>query len=770
MIRRLTHVKDFRCFQGWRSESGAIDFQRLNLIYAPNGTGKSTLAALLTGVPQDPQWRHGMKITVERSDGTHATIGSAGDPFWDDVRVFSAEYVRANIRFDVEDGDGAPALMYLGERSIERQERHEAAEKRIRELTSELDDVRGQHTREIRLRDRLGTDKARDVGTALAGAAPGFNRGFDRRKVWAALKGGLIPLDELAATETEDRHLIDGAPREKLTPLGIGPISAATLRTGVVEVLARTATSNMIAELRDNRAWADWVQHGVELHRDRAECLLCGSEMTPERLVRLDEHFDEGYTRLQQAISTLQEEVSVLQAQAQAMSQRIPAAQLLHTDLRQRYERETKHFEKNREDFLLCLESQVQALESKKAAPFSAQRPPEAVGTPTLEPVGLDEVIAEHNRRTDTFLADRAAAAAREFHRMLHPIAAQKREHDSTIEELDERVRGMEAELERCRAVLRETHQEELDPYHFLQRLNDDISSLLGHRELVFDYRDQRYQVLRAGEPARNLSEGEKTAIALLYFLQSLEEQGRALKNTVVVVDDPVSSLDERLMFGVYSELQTRLDPGVHCRQLIVLTHSYEFLRHWAKDLKRGKTPEKRRENATLHWMKSVEQDRVGATAARRPVLVSDDLEGPQAKILESEYFHLFRRAALGLLEARTGKSIDADIRIATSVPNDARKLLEQFLGFKFPMQAPNFTNLAEKLSADSQRRTRLVRFLHGKSHNRPGGGFRPVANAEATTVITDVFALMHEADPEHYVQMCRALGLADECDRLRGL
>ncbi|WP_370634696.1 AAA family ATPase [Nocardiopsis sp. MT53] len=66
---------------------------------------------------------------------------------------------------------------------------------------------------------------------------------------------------------------------------------------------------------------------------------------------------------------------------------------------------------------------------------------------------------------------------------------------------------------------------------------------------------------MRHGEPARHLSEGEKTAIALLCFLQSLEERGRELSSTVVVVDDPVSSLADELTYGVYSTLTTRLDP-----------------------------------------------------------------------------------------------------------------------------------------------------------------------------------------------------------------
>ncbi len=39
-------------------------------------------------------------------------------------------------------------------------------------------------------------------------------------------------------------------------------------------------------------------------------------------------------------------------------------------------------------------------------------------------------------------------------------------------------------------------------------------------------------------------SEGERTAIAFLYFLKSLQDKSFDLANGIVVIDDPVSSLD----------------------------------------------------------------------------------------------------------------------------------------------------------------------------------------------------------------------------------
>ena len=52
--------------------------------------------------------------------------------------------------------------------------------------------------------------------------------------------------------------------------------------------------------------------------------------------------------------------------------------------------------------------------------------------------------------------------------------------------------------------------------------LNTDICAYLGRKELTFEIQGTGYQISRNGIVAKNLSEGEKTAISFLYFLKSL--------------------------------------------------------------------------------------------------------------------------------------------------------------------------------------------------------------------------------------------------------
>lgn len=772
MIKRITNVANFRCYQGWKEHPDAVDFQRLNLVYAPNGTGKSTLATLLSGVPEDPEWSHGMKavIQTDHEGNTREKVDSAGHWIWDNVRLFSADYVRRNLRFDVEDsGTGAPALMYLGEPRIELKERREQAQRRIEALGPQIKDLQKRRNREQRKREELCRGLGRRANKELFSANDRFSRAFNRSHVEKALEGPRTSLEDLDRCEEQDRALIHG-PAWK--PVGVTAQSDPSIRDlhgRLAELLARTVASEVIADLAADRAHSEWVRDGLALHGDRGTCLFCESPVGEERRRRLERHFDESYTRLQGEIGALEQEIGRLRQWFGELPAGLPAGEQLFEHLRERYGDALKRVRSGVDDLLLSLKLFEQVLVEKKGAMFTALAVPADVETLTVDLGDLRGILEEHDRGTRTRDLDRSGAAEREFERMLHGIDEAWRDHRSHQKSLDREIEEHQDALAECQEILLETPQEGPDPQHFLPLLNLDIRGLLRHEELTFGYEDGHYRVMRSGSPARDLSEGEKTAIALLYFLQSLTERGRDLKQTIVVVDDPVSSLDDHLMYGVYSTLATRLEPGKLCRQLFVFTHSTQFLRHWSRDLLRG-APDVRRAHATLHFMKSVDHpDRDGSgRTTRQPVLDPVDLESPVATILGADYLLLFHRAAWDLLEATQGTCVTADIRLATSTPNDARKLLEHFLHFKAPRQATNLTEAVKYvLRGDPVRADRLMKFLNHHSHGTFGEGDGQILDFRGREVISDVFTLMREHDRNHFEGVCHRLRLTEYMDRL---
>ena len=108
------------------------------------------------------------------------------------------------------------------------------------------------------------------------------------------------------------------------------------------------------------------------------------------------------------------------------------------------------------------------------------------------------------------------------------------------------------------------------------EELNEDIHKYLGHSDLSLQIKETGYAVTRRGVPAESLSEGETTAIALLYFLKALRDRRFNHEEGIVVLDDPVSSLDANALFLAFGFIKERTkDVG----QLFILTHNFSLFR-----------------------------------------------------------------------------------------------------------------------------------------------------------------------------------------------
>src|SRR5690554_7342213 len=87
------------------------------------------------------------------------------------------------------------------------------------------------------------------------------------------------------------------------------------------------------------------------------------------------------------------------------------------------------------------------------------------------------------------------------------------------------------------------------------EELNTTLKVLLHRNDIKIEIRNDKFTLERSGFPANNLSEGEKSAIAFAYFLTELKalrnDNPPKLPNTIIFIDDPISSLDSNHIFQV---------------------------------------------------------------------------------------------------------------------------------------------------------------------------------------------------------------------------
>jgi wobble nucleotide-excising tRNase len=388
------------------------------------------------------------------------------------------------------------------------------------------------------------------------------------------------------------------------------------------------------------------------------------------------------------------------------------------------------------------LESLLPALKDKAQKPFqSIDRSFELVTGNVSVISDLNAVISNHNQETDEFQT--AISAARtEIEEAL--VAQSLTEYQQKKNEVDVVATVLQAASNKAAALKTEVREIEKDIEEHRRpadELNADIRSYLGRDELTFEIQGSGYQISRNGAPAQNFSEGEKTAIAFLYFLKSLGDKSFSLKDGIVVIDDPVSSLDSNALFHAFGFMKDRTkDAG----QLFILTHSHPFFRqvkNWFHHLP-NKNKKDVRPGRFYMLTSNVNSGNRSSSISKLDSLLYE---------YESEYHYLF-----SLVYEAANSEEEAGLQQNYHLPNIARRLLESFLAFRQPLKSGKLPQQLDLIDFDVAKKTRILRFLNTYSHagQISDPEHDPSILIETKQVLIDLLFLIQKDDDRHFDQM----------------
>jgi len=327
----------------------------------------------------------------------------------------------------------------------------------------------------------------------------------------------------------------------------------------VAQLLKTTVFSEAIQTLKADPELAEWARHGLRLHRDRKSerCLFCEQPLPKNRLDALEAHFSSHY---EQFIQHLDEEIKQIQTFEEATNNvRLPHKTELYDDLGAEFEDAQSELQKTLQVTCSFLNKAKQELEHKKSRLF--EQITSTLVLPQLDSKAVEKlnaVIQKHNQACDQFqnrinearellAKDMIAESLDDFiHLRDAATKANNNVQEATrkVEELNNKIADLEREIVEHRRPAEE--------------LNEDLCKYLGHSELRLETENTGYTLIRGGVPAQALSEGEMTAIALLYFLKTLQDKDFDLKNGIIVLDDPVSSLDANALYLAFGFIRER--------------------------------------------------------------------------------------------------------------------------------------------------------------------------------------------------------------------
>ncbi len=738
MIKKFGKIRHLGIFRDYSWSSGLAEFKRYNLVYGGNGSGKTTLANLLDALQAGSAEKYpSLEYAIESETGRL----QQGVAYERNVRVFNQDYITNNIQ--LLHGKAKP-IFILGEDNKKLADEIEKDEQSLREKQTRLRKVaEKKETQE----DRIGkhfTDIARIISSNTSGEA---TRTYNKNNAETAFNT-LNEKQLLEATDIEtDSLTLRQLELESVEELTIPNVKSddeeidlaghlTALGTQGKLLCSNTVASVTIERLKQNEDISAWVEEGLSLHQTHKStmCEYCNSAIPEKRINELAQHFNEADKQLKTSIDSLITKLSSISTMIETITTVDKAN--FYKELQSEYEISVEAYAAEKADILSAIASFSGVLEAKKSK--------------TTDPVVLDEtlrlepfcslvnkvnaVAEKHNSKTENFKNEKALAQERlEKHYLssiYDDVKGLKADVQGKANEILTLTNGNpetnETGITDLAARIVENKSKISSSHKACKEINDNIEAFLGRNDIVFEVEDEGYVIKRNGIVVEDLSEGEQTAIAFVYFTVHLRDQEFDVGEGIIVVDDPVSSLDSSSLYQAFAFLKNAVK-GAH--QVFLFTHNYDFLRLLLNWLNYRSLKPKR----SLYMLRNHYVD-----GQRAIEIVGLD------KLLqdhESEYHYLFKRLH--------GFRSDGSIESVYDIPNLARKVLDTFLMFRVPSSQSQYEKLSG-LDFDENKKTAIYKFTNDQSH-MTGRGFDPSLVEETQKNVNHLLEMMEAVFPEHF-------------------
>lgn len=747
-IERISKIKNHRIFSGFVWPHDLLDFKEKNLLYGWNGTGKSTLSNLFRSIEKRMAVSEGeveFVISGNKVDGT-ALPTFQGLP---QVRVFNKDFISDNVF--TSHGAVAP-IFFLGEENIEKQKQVEKLKVDLGLAEKDGLEQEAEKRRTEKLLDDFKKDHAKSIKDLLssAGGSNPYNN-YDKRLYQMKCDELLKLSDAEQKAKILDESDLDtqkkkkeSSPLDKLQILEFSYPDTQQLTDQVVALLKKTVVSAVIETLKNDQELSGWVKTGLAKHKKdhSSDCLFCGQTLPEGRIQELEEHFNDKYNAF---IAEIENQSMAVKSAINTLKTCVPPNRAeLYDHLKNDFDAKFKDLANEIGGIRSYLENLFAALNDKVQKPFQSIERIFDVVTGNANIISdLNAVICKHNQETDDFQT--AISAARTS--IEESLVAQSlTEYQQKKNDVDVVSAALQAASDKSVVLKNDILEVEKDIEEHCRpadELNDDICSYLGRDELTFEIQGSGYQISRNGTPAKNLSEGERTAIAFLYFLKSLGDKSFSLKDGVVVIDDPVSSLDSNALFHAFGFMK---DKTKNAGQLFVLTHSHSFFRqvkNWFNHLPNQDNKNVNTRPGRFYMLTSNVANGIRSSSISR-------LDSLLHKY-ESEYHYLF-----SLVYEVANSEEEADLQQNYHLPNIARRLLESFLAFRQPSKSGKLRQQLDLIDFDVAKKTRILRFLHTHSHTGQISDpeHDPSILIETKQVLNDLLCLIQKDDDRHFHQM----------------
>lgn len=217
------------------------------------------------------------------------------------------------------------------------------------------------------------------------------------------------------------------------------------------------------------------------------------------------------------------------------------------------------------------------------------------------------------------------------------------------------------------------------------------------HAKSEDKYIISRTNNLESANVYKSLSEGEKTLITFLYFLEcckgKTDKDDADTRDTFIVIDDPISSLSQNYVYDIASIIHHEIINNELTKKVLILTHNLYFFHELIKLAPKGKNDKKFNQNYSL-----------GRITKNEFSIITEIKKNS----IQNEYQSLWQV----LKDAKDGKVSEIII------PNIMRNILEYY--FAFVHRTDSLQSELDKLANDDNNSDfkAFYRYINRGSHS----------------------------------------------------
>lgn len=711
---------NFARFNNFNWDNTLDDFSSfVNIMLGWNGSGKTTFSKLMRGIELNSLEEEN-KFCIQ-TDSNEVTELKNLELFSGKIRVFNEDFVEETLRAS----ESIPYIFYAGKEAIDfDEEEKKLAEKKENyskiSIPSNHDEI--AKTTAVLVKEVGGINS---VSKELIGGGTyaSYNKSdFEKR---------IANINEKIEKKSIESHkdLIAGDIDELKTQLSnIKLVSESDKKIAEISnwildnieefnyLLLSTPQqvhSKRINLLEDKQK--EWIEDGVRVHftedKNLDTCLFCNSEIkNKDELIK---HFSKQVVATIEAIDSYLEKFESYSKDLARVHTTSDSQKKSISFLRTTFDQLTSVFQDKRDDVSAEKEEVLINVEELKRCKEFRELNSASIAY-AIETHYVAQKFQDYNREKEIY----------------EQYLLKKKTAEKEIKALEEKVKLLKQKV-------RNTHEP-------AKALNYLFKIVFPFRKIeIVDSEDGKGYVLKRDGMNCNfssLSDGEKNFIALAYFIYSINDsQNRLPDDGIVVIDDPVSSLDKQAIFQIFSIIVNEIKARP-LRQYFILTHNLDFFSHL-------RTHFKKKINTGSIKLYSFVATNSGCEITKIHSLL---------KSHRSDYYYVF--------DVLNQHKDDCSEEDAYLVVNLLRRWLETFLEFKFSAKG-DFKSTLEMAYIEANRRSSSFKANHLDMYRFTNHGSHGFADTEsiddsllsgASQRIIEAFELVEVLDELHFNKLMK--------------